>query len=64
LAKNSLADTFNFIITSSKKENTYKFAFARFLIDYARKLKIAQIKRMKKIKNQRLLKRGRSQSIS
>jgi len=64
LAKNSLADTFNFIITSSKKENTYKCAFERFLIDYARKLKIAQIKRMKKIKNQRLLKRGRSQSIS
>ncbi len=34
---------FNFILTKGKKDNTYKFALARFLLDYSRKLDLEYI---------------------
>lgn len=39
-----LAYYFNFILTKVKKDNTYKFALARFLIDYAHGLDESYIK--------------------
>jgi hypothetical protein len=49
LATEELGETFNKIISKSRKENTYKFAFARFLIDYALNLDGDYIK--KKLSN-------------
>jgi hypothetical protein len=35
LSSNDLVNTFIFILCKGKKDNTYKFALARFLVDYA-----------------------------
>jgi hypothetical protein len=38
VTNDTFAYYFNSIITKGKKDNTYKFALARFLLDYSRKL--------------------------
>ena len=44
------------IITKGKKDNTYKFALARFLLDYSRKLDIIDIKKKVKLDQKEIIK--------
>ena len=44
IINNIFAYYFNSILTKGKKDNTYKFALARFLLDYSQKLDDPYIK--------------------